>query len=84
MTEMLHVEAARIPDRDKLLGLLLISGVDAKPVGEVAIEVPCGDGNADVAGADLLGEVEAAIMQLGAPFVPTKHEGVIYIRPPVG
>ena len=84
MTEILHVEAARIPDRDRLLGLLLINGVDAKPVGEVEIQVPCGDGNADVAGNDLLGEIEAAIMQLGAPFVPTKHEGVIYIRPPVG
>jgi len=84
MTEMLHVEAARIPDRDKLLGLLLIHGIDAKAVGEVEIEVPYDDGNADIAGADLLREVETAIMQLGAPFVPTKHEGVIYIRPPVG
>ena len=84
MTEMLHVEAARIPDRDKLLGLLLINGIDAKPVGEVEIEVPCADGNAEIAGSDLLGEIETAIMQLGAPFVPTKHEGVIYIRPPVG
>lgn len=84
MTELLHVEAARIPDRDKLLGLLQIHGIDAKPVGEIEIEVPCGDGNADRAGAELLGEVEAAIMQLGAPFVPTKHEGVIYISPPVG
>ncbi|HEV8248993.1 MAG TPA: hypothetical protein VGQ15_03385 [Gaiellaceae bacterium] len=84
MTEMLHVEAARIPDRDKLLGLLLINGLEAKPVGEVEIEVPCGDGNAEAAGDDLLGEVEAAIMQLGAPFVPTKHDDVIYIRPPVG
>jgi hypothetical protein len=72
MTEILHVEAARVPDRDRLLGLLLINGVDAKPVGEVEIQVPCGVGNADVAGDDLLGEVE------------TKHEGVIYIRPPVG
>ena len=80
MTEMLHVEAARIPDRDKLLGLLLINGIDAKPVGEVEIEVPIEDGGGD----DLLGEVETAIMQLGAPFVPTKHEDVIYIRPPVG
>ena len=84
MSDMLHVEAARIPDRDKLLGLLQINGIEAKPVGEVEIEVPCGDGNADVAGKDLLGEIEAAIMQLGAPFVPTKHEDVIYIRPPVG
>jgi hypothetical protein len=81
--DMLHVEAARTPDRDRLLGLLLINGVDAKPVGEVEIEVR-DDGNADIAGDALLGEVEAAIMQLGAPFVPTKHEGVIYIGPPVG
>jgi hypothetical protein len=24
------------------------------------------------------------VMLIGAPFVPTKHEDVIYIRPPVG
>ena len=80
MTELVHVEAARIPDRDKLLGMLLIDGLDAKPVGEIEIEVEIGDGHGD----ELLGEVETAIMQLGAPFVPTKHEDVIYIRPPVG
>jgi hypothetical protein len=80
MTEMVHVEAARIPDRDKLLGLLLIDGIDAKPVGEIEIVVEIGNGSGD----DLLGQVETAIMQLGAPFVPTKHEDVIYIRPPVG
>ena len=83
MATTLHVEAARIPDRDRLLGLLLINGVDAQAVGEVEIAVPCGDGNSDLAGDELLGEVEAAIMDLGAPFVPTKHEDVIYIRPPV-
>ena len=80
MSETVHVEAARIPDRDKLLGLLLISGIEAKPIGEVEIEVPAGDDD----GHALLVEVETAIMQLGAPFVPTKHEDVIYIRPPVG
>ena len=80
MNETVHVEAARIPDRDKLLGLLLIEGIDAKPVGEIEIVVEIGDGSGD----ELLGEVETAIMQLGAPFVPTKHEDVIYIRPPVG
>ena len=80
MTELVHVEAARIPDRDKLLGLLLIDGIDAKPVGEIEIVVEIGEGSGD----ELLGEVETAIMQLGAPFVPTKHEDVIYIRPPVG
>jgi hypothetical protein len=84
MTEMVHVEAARIPDRDRLLGLLKINGIDARAVDEVGIEVPCGDGDAEQACEDLLGEVEAAIMELGAPFVPTKHEDVIYIRPPIG
>jgi hypothetical protein len=84
MTEMLHVEAARIPDRDKLLGLLQIHGIDAQPVGDVEIEVPCADGGMAEACDDLLGSVEAVIFDLGAPFVPTKHEAVIYIRPPVG
>ena len=30
-----------------------------------------------------LAEVEHVIFQIGAPFVPLKHEGVIYVRPPV-
>lgn len=84
MTEMVHVEAARIPDRDRLLGLLKIAGIDARAVDEVGIEVPCDDGDAEQACDDLLGDVEAAIMDLGAPFVPVKHEDVIYIRPPIG
>lgn len=84
MGEMLHVEAARIPDRDRLLGLLKIAGIDARAVDEVGIEVPCDDDDdAGLACDELLGEVEAAIFDLGAPFVPTKHEGVIYIRPPL-
>ncbi len=28
-------------------------------------------------------DAEAVIMSIGAPFVPNKHEGVIYIRPPL-
>jgi len=27
--------------------------------------------------------VEGMIMSLGAPFVPIKHEGRIYVRPPI-
>jgi hypothetical protein len=50
MADNVQVEAARIPDRDKLLEML----------------------------------VEHVVMSLGAPFVPMKHEGVIYIRPPIG
>ena len=84
MATTLHVQAARIPDRDRLLGLLQINGIEATAIGEVEIEVPCSDADSDRACDQLLGDVEAVIMDLGAPFVPTKHESVIYIRPPVG
>ena len=83
MASMLHVEAARIPDRDRLLELLRESGLDARPEDEVGIEVPCGDAEEGKACDDLFASVEAVIFDLGAPFVPVKHEGVIYIRPPV-
>jgi hypothetical protein len=33
---------------------------------------------------DIYEQVEGMIMSLGAPFVPIKHEGVIYVRPPGG
>ena len=82
MTDTVHVEAARIPDRDRLLQELREAGLDAHPVDEVCIEVPCGD-DADVACDDLMVHAESVITSLGAPFVPIKHEGVIYIRPPV-
>ena len=82
MSETVTVEAARIPDRDRLLKELLASGIDARAVDEVCIEVPCGD-DANGACEDLYAHAESVIMSLGAPFVPIKHEGVIYIRPPV-
>jgi hypothetical protein len=75
MDEHAHVEAARIPDRDRLLQELRDEGLDAHPEGEVGIEVRTGED-------DLLAEVEGLITSLGAPFVPMKHEGVIYVRPP--
>ena len=81
MAGTVQVEAARIPDRDRLLALLLEHGVDARPHEEVGIEVPCED---EQAGEKLYAYVEAVIMDIGASFVPIKHEGVIYIRPPVG
>jgi hypothetical protein len=77
-----QVEAARIPDRDRLLGELREQGLDARPVDEVGIEVPCG-GDPDEACTELLGQVEGMIMSIGAPFVPMQHEGTIYIRPPL-
>lgn len=83
MASMLHVEAARIPDRDRLLSLLRDEGLDAQAVDEVGIEVPCRDEEAGQACDDLFASVEAVIFDLGAPFVPVKHDGVIYIRPPV-
>jgi hypothetical protein len=82
MTETVHVEAARIPDRDRLLAELREAGLEARPVDEVCIEVPCGE-DADLACDELMSHAESVITSIGAPFVPIKHDGVIYIRPPV-
>ena len=40
MDDNILVEAARIPDRDRLLRELREAGLDAHPVDEVGIEVP--------------------------------------------
>jgi len=78
----LEVEAARIPDRDRLLAELREAGLDARPVDEVGIEVPVGD-NAEEVGDEVFAHVEEVTMRIGANFVPIKHEGVIYVRPPL-
>ena len=79
MPSTIRVEAARIPDRDRLLEELRHEGLDAEPEDEIGIVVPVGEG-----GAELFHQVEGAVFSVGAPFVPIQHEGVIYIRPPVG
>ena len=81
MTEHIPVHAARIPDRDRLLQELLDAGLDAKPVGEIEIEVSTEDHDKDERDVYVL--VERSIMSIGAPFVPIKYDGVIYIRPPL-
>ena len=82
MPQRVQVEAARIPDRDRLLRQLRESGLDARPVDEVGIEVPL-KGEAESAADDVLAHAERVIISIGAPFVPIKHEGTIYIRPPL-
>jgi hypothetical protein len=82
MADTVQVEAARIPDRDRLLRELRDTGLDARAVEEVGIEVPCGD-DTDAACDNLMAHAESVITSIGAPFVPIKHEGVIYIRPPL-
>jgi hypothetical protein len=72
------IQAARIPDRDRLLGELQEAGLDARAIGEVEIEVHAGVED------EVYERVERMIMSLGAPFVPIKHDSVIYVRPPVG
>ncbi|HJQ74431.1 MAG TPA: hypothetical protein VJ814_06065 [Gaiellaceae bacterium] len=79
MSSTVRVEAARIPDRDRLLEALQHEGLDAEPEDEVGIVVPIGEG-----GSELFHQVEGVVFSVGAPFVPIQHEGVIYIRPPVG
>jgi hypothetical protein len=79
MSSTIRVEAARIPDRDRLLEALQHEGLDAEPDEEIGIVVPVGEG-----GSELFHQVEGVVFSVGAPFVPIEHEGVIYIRPPVG
>jgi hypothetical protein len=79
MPSNVRVEAARIPDRNRLLQALRDEGLDAEPEDEIGIVVPVGEGD-----GELLHQVEGVVFSVGAPFVPTQHEGVIYIRPPVG
>jgi hypothetical protein len=79
MPSKVRVEAARIPDRDRLLEALQNEGLDAKPEDEIGIVVPVDEG-----GDELFHQVEGVVFSVGAPFVPIQHEGVIYIRPPVG
>ena len=79
MSSTVRVQAARIPDRDRLLEALRDEGLDAQPEDEVGIVVPLGEG-----GDGLIHQVEGVVFSVGAPFVPIEHEGVIYIRPPVG
>jgi hypothetical protein len=81
MGDNVEVEAARIPDRDRLLAELREAGLDAHPVDEVGIEVRIGD---DAEESDeVFAHVESVTMRIGANFVPIKHEGTIYIRPPL-
>jgi hypothetical protein len=82
MAEMVHVEAARIPDRDRLLAELRQAGLDARPVDEIGIEVPL-EADAEEAADEVVAHAESVIMRTGSSFVPIKHDGVIYIRPPL-
>ena len=82
MTSTIQVEAARIPDRDRLLGLLEDAGLDAWPVDEVGIAVQCAQ-NEQRTTDEVYAHVERLILSIGAPFVPIVHEGTIYIRPPL-
>jgi hypothetical protein len=83
MTEHIPVQAARIPDRNRLLQELREAGLEARPIGEIEIEVSTEE-DAAAAARDVYALVEQMIMSIGAPFVPIKHEGVIYVRPPLG
>lgn len=83
MSSTIHVEAARIPDRDALLRELRSHALDARAVDEIGIVVRSDDDERHVSD-EVYAEVESVIMAIGAHFVPIKHDGVIYIRPPVG
>jgi hypothetical protein len=81
MSDAVQVEAARIPDRDRLIRELREAGLDAQPVNELEIAVHVGDDTE--ASDEVFAHVESVTMRIGASFVPIKHEGVIYVRPPL-
>jgi hypothetical protein len=76
-----QVEAARIPDRDRMVRILLDHGLDAQAVNDVGIEVLCAD--AERTCDEVYAHVESLVVELGDPFVPIKHDGVVYLRPPL-
>ena len=82
VSDNLEVQAARIPYRDRLLAELREAGLDARPVDEVGIEVRVGD-EAEEVTDEVFAHVEDVTMRTGANFVPIKHDGVIYVRPPL-
>jgi len=82
MASTIQVEAARIPDRNRLLGLLAEAELDAEPVDEVGIAVRCVRDERRTT-HEIYEQAERLILSIGAPFVPMVHEGTIYIRPPV-
>jgi hypothetical protein len=82
MDDAVQVEAARIPDRDRLLEELRASGLDAHAVDEIGIEVRV-EGDGEEVEDETFAHAERVIMSIGAPFVPIKHDGTIYIRPPL-
>jgi hypothetical protein len=82
VSDNLEVQAARIPDRDRLVAELREAGLDARPVDEVGIEVRVGD-EAEEVTDEVFAHVEDVTMRTGANFVPIKHDGVIYVRPPL-
>jgi hypothetical protein len=82
MSDAVQVEAARIPDRDRLLHELRENGLDARAVDEIGIEVTV-ESDGEEAADELFRHAERVIMSIGAPFVPIKHDGTIYIRPPL-
>ena len=79
MSSTVRVQAARIPDRDRCSRRCETRASTRKPEDEIGIVVPVGEGS-----DELFHQVEGVVLSVGAPFVPIKHEGVIYIRPPVG
>jgi hypothetical protein len=84
VAKVIRVVAARIPDRNRLLALLSENGHDARPVNGVEIDVHCGPRTPAAAEPAIYSEVEDAVMTIGDSFVPIKHQGVIYVRPPIG
>ena len=81
MTERITVEVARSADRESLLAALRERGLEARVTDDAAIEIPCGQGAKRPCG-EIVGELEAWIVETGLPLVPEPLEDRIVLRPP--
>ena len=80
----IHVETARVVDRDELLRILGERGLDASAVdedGQPGIEITC-DGEPEAGCSELFAEVEGWIAETGLPLVPLQLKDRIFLRPP--
>ena len=85
MADRIHVELARIPDRERLLEALAERGVEARATdtdGRLGVEIPCDDGDPERPCADVAGELEGWLDEIGLQLVPMETDDGLFLRPP--
>jgi hypothetical protein len=85
MGESIELRVARVVDRDALGGVLEERGIASEQLEDgdtIGFRIPCGDGEADRACEELLGQLEDLVADTGLPLVPQRGDGFVFLRPP--